>query len=122
MSLNSCIIVKKFNSFVYDSRSQVDELYYDFEHRYIQDLGVHSVVNAEYGDFIKPSLAEESFYGLKQIANVIVPDFLLHIMTKHLINDNKVSLNVGVQIFGGEYDNNSFIKSLDSLISDIPKL
>ena len=109
-------------SFVYDSKSQVDELYYNFEHRYIPDLGVHSLVNTEYGDFIKPSLAEKSFYGSKQIANVIVPDFLLHIMAKHLINDNKVSLNVGGQIFEGEYDNNSFIKSLDSLISDIPKL
>ena len=122
MSLNSCIIVKKFNSFVYDSKSQVDELYYDFEHNYIIDLVVHSVVNAEYGDLIKHSVAEESFYGSKQIANVIVPDFLLHIMAKHLINDDKVSLNVGGQIFEGEYDNNSFIKSLNSLISDIPKL
>ena len=47
---------------------------------------------------------------------------MLHIMAKHLINDDGVALNVGGQRFEGEYDNNSFIQSLDSLINNGPKL
>lgn len=109
-------------SFIYDSKSQVDSLYSDFEKRYIPDLGVHSKAYTEYGDYIKPALAEGSIYGSKQISYVIVPDFMLHIMAKHLINDDGVALIVGDQRFEGEYDNNSFIESLDPLINNGPKL
>lgn len=109
-------------SFIYDSKSQVDRLYSDFENRYIPDLGANSKAYTEYGDYIKPALAEGSIYGSKQISYVLVPDFMLHIMAKHLINDYGVALNVGGQRFEGEYDNNSFIQSLDSLINNGPKL
>lgn len=109
-------------SFVYDCKSQVDNLYSDFKNRYLPDLGANSKAFTEYGDYIKPSLVDGSIYGPNQIKNVIVPDFMLHIMAKHLINDNGVVLNVGEQRFTGEYDNNSFISSLDSLMNDGPKL
>lgn len=105
-------------SFVYDCKSQIEKLYSDFENRYLPELGANSKTFIEHGDYIKPALAKESS---KQISYVIVPDFLLHIMAKHLINDDGVILNVGDQSFEGEYDNNSFIKSLDSLIDDGPK-
>lgn len=109
-------------SFAYDSKSQVDRLYSNFKNRYIPDLGANSKAYTEYGDYIKTALAKESIYGSKQISYVIVPDFMLHIMVKHLINEDGVILNVGVQRFEGEYDNNSFINSLDSLINERPKL
>lgn len=109
-------------SFIYSCRSQVDRVYSNFENRYISELGANSEVYTKYGDYIKPALAEDSTNNSKQISYVLVPNFLLHIMAKHLINDDRVALNVGNQRFEGEYDNNAFIEALDSLINDGPKL
>lgn len=109
-------------SFRYDSKSQVDKLFSDFENRYIPELGANSKAYEEYGYYIRPALAEESIYGPKQISHVVIPDCMLHIMAKHLINDNGVVLNVGDQRFEGEYDNNSFMDSVISLINNGPKL
>ncbi len=103
-------------TFIYDSKSQVDKVYLDFKNRFLPQLGALSKYGEEMGEYIKPALSEGPSYGKNEISYVIVPESMIHVMAKHLINDDGVIMNVGDQRFG-KYEYNSFMPALSSLIN-----